>query len=162
MKLSNREKIFGLKYLLLLLLIASPTWAQDFNKGVEAYWRDDYEEALQNFRPLAGQGHAGAQNSLGLMYDQGQGVPQNYGEAVKWFTKAAEQEVANAQFSLGFMYGQGKGVAQSFIQAHKWFNIAAAHGHKKAGEVRDATAREMTSDQVAEAQQLAREWMERH
>ncbi len=96
------------------------------------------------------------------MYDQGQGVPQNYGEAVKWFTKAAEQEVANAQFSLGFMYGQGKGVAQSFIQAHKWFNIAAAHGHKKAGEVRDATAREMTSDQVAEAQQLAREWMERH
>jgi len=36
-------------------------------------------------------GDALAQNNLGVMYENGQGVPQDYKEAVKWYTKAAEE-----------------------------------------------------------------------
>ena len=47
---------------------------------------------------------------------------------------------------------------QDFIQAHKWYNLAAANGHGKAAEYRDALAKQMTPAQIAEAQKLAREW----
>jgi len=54
-----------------------------------------------NGRPLAEQGHAVAQFSLGVMYRKGQGVSQNYKTAAKWFRLAAEQGDAAAQFNLG-------------------------------------------------------------
>lgn len=47
--------------------------------------------ALRELRPLAEQGNAGAQNRLGIMYEKGQGVPQDHAAAVKWYRKAAAQ-----------------------------------------------------------------------
>ena len=41
-----------------------------------------------------------------LMYDNGEGVPENDAEAVKWYRKAADQGYAQAQFNLGVMYRQ--------------------------------------------------------
>ena len=46
---------------------------------------------------LADQGDVDAQNNLGVMYDNGNGVPENDAEAVKWFRKAANQGDATAQ-----------------------------------------------------------------
>ncbi|MGO2136107.1 MAG: tetratricopeptide repeat protein, partial [Marinobacter sp.] len=63
--------------------------AADFDKGFTAARSGDYAAALQEFRPLAEQGHAGAQYILGFMYTTGQGVPQDYAEAVTWYRKAA-------------------------------------------------------------------------
>jgi len=42
-------------------------------------------------RSLAEQGHAEAQYNLGVMYDYGEGVPEDDAEAMKWFRLAAEQ-----------------------------------------------------------------------
>ena len=95
-------------------------------------------------------------------YDTGQGVPQDYEEAVKWYSRAAEKGHAYAQHNLGVMYATGQGVAKDYIEAHKWLNLAAAQGNKEAREKRDAIDREMTSDQISQAQQLAREWIEKH
>jgi len=53
---------------------------------------EDYEDALR----LAELGLPAAQNYLGLMYDIGQGVPQDYKAAVKWHSLAAEQGLADA------------------------------------------------------------------
>src|ERR1035438_5254339 len=41
-----------------------------------------------------------AQVHLGLMYYQGQGVPQDYKEAMRWYRLAADQGDADAQFNL--------------------------------------------------------------
>ncbi len=105
----------------------------------------------------------GAQNSLGFMYDNGQGVPQDYAEAAKWYRKAAKQGEAIAQTKLGFMYGKGRGVPQDYVQAHMWYNLAALRfppGTDRAIPVknRDIVAKHMTPAQIAEAQRLAREW----
>jgi hypothetical protein len=43
-----------------------------------------------------------------------------------------------------------------------WFNLAAAQGIKDAAKARDSLAERMTPTQIAEAQRLAREWMEKH
>lgn len=122
----------------------------------------DYMEAVKWFRLAAEQGDVDAQGTLGEMYYFGQGVTQNYTEALKWCRLAAEQGDAWAQCNLGAMYYKGEGVAQDYIEAHKWFNIAGANGSKEAIGVRDEVAKRMTPEQIAEAQRLAKEWMETH
>jgi len=60
-----------------LLLVPGLSWA-DFEAGLDAYERGDYDTALAEFRPLAEQGNTEAQYNLALMYGNGQGVPQDY------------------------------------------------------------------------------------
>ncbi len=84
-----------------VVMLATSAFAQDLNKGWDAYEAGDYATALQEFRPLAEQGNAYAQYNLGIMYEIGQGVPQDYAEAVKWYRLAAEQGDAYAQTILG-------------------------------------------------------------
>ncbi len=44
-----------------------------------------------DLRAAADQGDAGAQNNLGLMYREGQGVTQDYVQAHMWYNIAAAQ-----------------------------------------------------------------------
>ena len=62
------------------------------------------QQPLDELRALADQGDVDAQFNLGVMYDNGEGVPQDYAEAVRWYRLAAEQGNASAQFNLGSMY----------------------------------------------------------
>jgi TPR repeat protein len=78
------------------------------------------------------QEHAIVQYNLGVMYDHGEGVPQNDESAVKWYTLAAEQGYALAQGNLGFMYEKGYGVPQNDESAVKWYTLAAVQGDAKA------------------------------
>ncbi len=103
-------------------------------------------------------GDARTQNKLGLMYDKGLGVTQDYAEAVRWYRKAAKQGFASAQFNLGVMYGTGQSVPQDFVLAHMWFNLSAISGNETGRRNRDLLAKQMTSQQIAEALRLAREW----
>ena len=41
----------------------------------------DYGEAVKWYTKAAQQGHAFAQNDLGMMYENGEGVEKDYGEA---------------------------------------------------------------------------------
>ena len=63
----------------------------DFENAADAFEREDYETAYKLFLPLAEQGDADAQYNLGVMYNEGEGVPQDYKEATKWFRLAAEE-----------------------------------------------------------------------
>ena len=113
----------------------------------------------ENTYTLAEQGNASAQNTLGWMYNEGKGVPQDYVTAVKWYTLAAEQGFARAQYNLGVMYYNGKGVPQDNVYSHMWWNIAASSGHKDAIKNRDIVAKKMTSSQLEKSQNLARNFV---
>ena len=80
--------------LLLFLLGMNVAVGADFQKGADAYNKGDYATALKEWRPLAEQGHAGAENNLGWMYDKGQGVPQDHKEAAKWTRLADGGQIA--------------------------------------------------------------------
>ena len=125
---------------------------------MDTYNPKDYETALNEWRPLAEQGNADAQFCLGVMYQRGHGVPQDYQQALHWYEKAAAQGHVGAQFNLGLLYQNGEGVPQDFVQAHKWYDLARANGNKDAAESRYVLAKQMTSDQIGEAQRLVREW----
>ncbi len=68
------------------------THAADLSVGYEAYQRGDYATALRIFRQLADQGNAAAQFNLGVMYDEGQGVPQDYTQAHMWYNLSAAKD----------------------------------------------------------------------
>lgn len=56
---------------------------------------------------------AQAQNDLGDMYLNGQGVGQDDAQAVLWYTKAAAQGLAQAQNAPGNIYSNGRGIMRS-------------------------------------------------
>jgi TPR repeat protein len=110
-------------------MIGASISAAPYDDGFAAYNRGDLATALRLWRPLAEQGDARAQNALGRMYDEGQGVPQDYVEAVRWYRMAAEQGYAYGENNLGVMYYQGHGVPQDYVQAMKWCRKALAQGN---------------------------------
>ena len=120
------------KFLLMLLLMSlhlpAVSWVGKHEEGYIAFQKGDYATALQKWRPLAEEGNAEAQLSLGTMYDKAQGVPQDYAEAAKWYRKAADQGEALAQHNLGRMYQAGRGVTQDYAEAAKWYLKAADQG----------------------------------
>jgi TPR repeat protein len=73
-----------------------------------------------------------ARFSLGFMYDNGEGVPQDDAETVRWFRLAADQGHARAQVNLGHMYETGEGVPQNYVEAARWYRRAADQGHADA------------------------------
>ena len=95
---------FTLALSCILIMLAAPISAQDFQKGLEAAQNGDFDTALKEWKPLAESGNSVAQFNLGLIYDNGWGVPQDYKEAVKWYRLAAKQGNAWAQNNLGVVY----------------------------------------------------------
>ena len=93
------------------------THAADFGVGVKAYNRGDYTTALRISRQFADQGDTAAQNNLGVMCENGQGVTQNSKELAKWYRKAATQGYAKAQYNLGNMNYRDQGVPQDYYEA---------------------------------------------
>ena len=63
------------------VMLAGSAVAGPVEDGVAAYESGDYAEAVKMFRLAADQGNAYAQATLGVMYAEGQGVPQDYSEA---------------------------------------------------------------------------------
>ena len=131
--------------------------AGNFQKGVRAFEAGDYEAALKEFLPLAGQGDSRVQYTLGLMYENGLGVLQINPDAAFWYRRAAEQGHPNAQNNLGVMYANGKGVPQDYQTAHIWLSIASENGSIEAREERSRAESHLSRQLVLEAERLARE-----
>ena len=83
-----------LPFLAMCLFMTSSScivWHSYYNDGVDAVNRGDYATALREWQRLAEQEHAAAQNGLGVMYEEGNGVPKDYVAAYMWYTLAASR-----------------------------------------------------------------------
>ena len=85
--------------------------------------------AMSTLMTEARQGNAYAQLSLGVVYLQRRGVPQDYGQAAQWYRKAAQQGNAAAQNNLAALYLEGRGVPQDYGQAVQWYRQSAQRGY---------------------------------
>ena len=115
-------------------------------------------EQVTKIRKAADQGNAKAQCVLGGYYRKGEGVPKDAVEAAKWYRKSADQGLAVAQGLLGAGYLKGEGVPKDFVMAYMWINLSEAGGFTNATALRKLIESKMTSEQIAEAQKLSREW----
>jgi TPR repeat protein len=135
---------------------------------VAVKWAEDVEQ----YRIAAENGDAEAQYRLAsLLYGpeaRAHDIPQDREKAIALFRAAAAKGHAMAMYTLGAIY-QGKisheeltGV--DYVMAHMWYNLAAsrlAPGSERDQAVKDRdflAQYRLTSDQLAEAQRLAREW----
>ncbi|MEH6631573.1 MAG: tetratricopeptide repeat protein [Halopseudomonas aestusnigri] len=102
--------------------------APDYMKGVEAYEDGNYTAALNEFEPLAKEGHSEAQYYMAEIYLRGRGVVQDNTQAREWFRRAAEQGLAQAQTLVGYYYYSGEQVTLDFKKAFGWYLLAAEQG----------------------------------
>lgn len=142
---------------LLLVALTELAWG-DYWAGVQAATESDYATAYKEWRPLAEQGDARAQYSLGFMYSQGISVTQDYKKAYYWFNKSAQQGYALGWAKLGLIFELGRGVPTDYVKAYAWYDLAAAQGWKSASDSREEIAKKMTPAQIAEGERLASEW----
>ena len=91
-----------------------------------------------------------AQFNLGLMYFDGQGVPQDFAEAADWFRKSARQGFVKAQYNLGELLATGKGIRKDYVEAHMWLNLCAASGNTTCAAHRDLIAKKMKPAAIAQ------------
>ena len=120
-----------------------------------------FERAVEPCRRDAEHGDMNAQYVLGQMHYFGGAVPRNYAESVNWFRKAADQGHMWAQYSLGIMYRLGNGVPRDPVKAHALFNIAAAQAAALMNERSRELAAEMSPADIARAQEMARDCVEK-
>ncbi|MBN9589173.1 MAG: sel1 repeat family protein [Alphaproteobacteria bacterium] len=80
-------------------------------------------------------------------------------DSLAQYERDAAEGRADALYNLGLAYSTGQGVSVDLVAAHKWFNLAAVRGVEAAKGWRNQLAAEMAPAQIAEAQKLAREWL---
>ena len=93
---------------------------------------EDYTSLIPKLLILAQKGEAKAQYHLGVLFNDGKGVPQDFTQAAKWYTQAASQGHVKAQLYLGLLYQKGQGVEQDYRQAAIYYLKAASQGDTKA------------------------------
>ena len=143
---------------------------------------EDFGEAFKWYRIAADQSSSYAENVLGVAYERGFQVAQDDAEAFRWYRRAANKIydrpgntwIHSPQYNIAAMYASGRGTAQDYVRALMWFNLAIAFGDTRppaplgvklvdtpkftAPEQRDRLVALMTSEQIAEAERMAREW----
>lgn len=146
------------------LLSATSSWAAegDWDQARTAHERGDYAAELAIVRPLAEQGSPFAQFNLGVLYDQGKGVPQDYAQAMIWYLKAAEQGLPQAQINLGILYEEGQGVKPDPVRAYFWYALADVQGDGQAPQAKKDLAEKMTPAQVQDAEQQVKTYQAAH
>jgi hypothetical protein len=111
---------------------ASAAAADTVGDGQRAYVHGRFEEARRIWAPLAEAGDAAAQVSLGLLFDLGQGVPEDPATAYMWYRRAADAGLAQAQFNVAVMQDSGLVGPRDAVEAARWYAKAAAQGHHRA------------------------------
>lgn len=119
--------------------------------------RADLPTAIHWFRRAADHGHGRAEVVLGALNESGEGIPKNLAQAYYWYERAARRGIADAQFDLAQLLREGNGTGRDPVNALKWYLLASrGRPRVKAADVESAELmRQLTSDQIAEAQRLA-------
>lgn len=132
----------------------------------------DPTQAAIFFKRAAELGDDQAQNEMGELHLDGKGVLKDYELAARYFGQAAQQANGTATKNLGLAYAIGRGVPKDLPKAYFWLSIAAmgrdsgifwnfgpdSQDFGKPSALRDKISRGMTSDEIAQAHRLAREW----
>lgn len=137
----------------------------NFSKALKSRWgtKPSLADAARYYRLAADEGFAGAQNNLGDMYEEGQGVPANGKFAVYWYTRAAERGEPTAYLSLASFLADGTNDENVLIEALKFALLAAQRlpeGKNKTTAkeaIRSISAR-VSKDSVSIALDMAKKW----
>lgn len=121
--------------------------------------KKNLSQARKLYLAAATRGHAKAMHNLAVLYAEGIEGKPDYATAATWFRKAAQHGVADSQYNLGVLCARGLGTDKNIAEAYKWFALAAAQGDREAAKKRDDVAARLDADELASAQQTAKNFV---
>lgn len=92
---------------LIATVVLSMAQAQDYNEGLMAASKGDYNTAVMKWKPLADKNNPMAQFNMALMYHRGLGVKMDEKKAVSLYRKSAKNGYKLAQEFLAAAYYEG-------------------------------------------------------
>lgn len=105
-------------------------------RGLDAYYRGDYDEAAALLQPLADKGVSRAQFRIAYMYYLGRGFERDRAKADEMIRTAlpAVQKFADegrgwAQSDIGSLYEDGLVLPRDYAEAIYWYRSAAEQGY---------------------------------
>lgn len=129
--------------------------------------KSDPREAFRCFQRAVRLGRTEALNSLGYLYEGGNGfdesgasIGRSVERAVACYREAALKGDGRGQMNLGRMYLNGWGVTNDLVEAYKWFNLAVTNGDLTAEKyLRDFELGDaLSAEQLAEGKRRAEEF----
>jgi len=123
-----------------------------------------YEKAAECFLKASNQDSAESKFYFGKMYYEDKVVQEKSREsakqeAMRWLSQAAHiHGLTDAQLYLGKVCDEQK----NFIEAYKWFSLVAAQGNEDAGEKLDELEKNMSREDIFDAQKGAASWWRGH
>jgi TPR repeat protein len=104
-----------------------------WQRAVALIDRNDYRDAIPLLQQAAKMGHAKAQATLGIAYQDGNGVRADDRAAAYWFGLAAAQGHRASEYALGGMYEEGEGgLPRDPRKAGQLYLASARQGFDKA------------------------------
>lgn len=114
--------------ILLFGLMSAHAVYAGFEQANAAFMAGNYALAQKELKPLLAKGEARSQYAMGVMAENGFGMPKNPKVAADWYLRAAKQGNTDAQYNLGAMYEHGIGMPADYARAARWYLPAAEAG----------------------------------
>jgi len=125
---STKDPAFAKSLLQTLADHGSPDLKVELAKSLLNDPGDGPAKGLGLLRKLHEEKNAKATFELGLLYQNGRGVPLAPTKALELFRQAAERGSGEAMFHLGVLYQSGIGVKKQAAEARQWYLKAEAAG----------------------------------
>ena len=103
-----------------------------FKKGLEQRSINRPIVAATYFEKAAQKGYHPAQYQLALMYDRGEGVPENKQKALFWAIQSAKMADPEALFTVAVWLERGYSGKEDFPMALSFYELSATAGNPKA------------------------------
>ena len=100
-----------------------------FLLGKQARQAGDYKRAKSYYEQAVALNDAEAMNNLGMIYDEGLGIPTNYAKAKELFDRAISLGYLFATINLGNLYLRGTGVPKDYTRAKQLYEQASEAGY---------------------------------
>lgn len=127
----------------------------------------NFVKILPSLQMLSKNNHRGAQELLGIMYKNGQGVQKDPKKAFELLTAAAEAGRPLAEHHLAVMYFLGEGTErQDLVRSLMWLQIATVYyseGPEKQRAMQDKNSVlvRMSRREKERATEMARDWLDK-
>lgn len=137
-----------------------------YEEILRLYRQGKFTEAASALQPLLASEHPGAQELMGIMYRQGQGMEKDPVKAFELLSKAADDGRPLSQHHIAGMYFTGEGTAKDTTQALYWIGLAVIYypdgpEREQARRDRDNIFLQASRLERDNAQQFKREWLTR-
>ncbi|MCK9589826.1 MAG: tetratricopeptide repeat protein [Terrimicrobiaceae bacterium] len=115
----------------------------------------DYAAAYPYLLKAAEAGHPNAQNTVGVLLENGQGVGMNASKAEEWYKKSAHQGHVKAMANLGRIIGPESLDQMKRVESLAWLLAASNKGEITATKLIEEVQPGLTQDDLAQARKLA-------